>query len=83
MAHILVDQDNRCTCSCISRCVLRDKSGSAARCTKQELESNGYNTIQLTEVQRGILKKETLYKLQYSGEKPYNLNPNARKNRFE
>lgn len=47
MSLIIVDSKGYCTCNCAMKCVLSSKSGSAPRCTKQEIEDAGYKTIQL------------------------------------
>jgi len=47
MAHILIDKNNRCTCNCATKCI-KGKTGSALRCTKQELEEEGHYTVLIT-----------------------------------
>jgi hypothetical protein len=43
MAKIIIEEDNTCGCNCVAKCVL-GKRGMDSRCTKDELESNGYAT---------------------------------------
>lgn len=44
MSIILIAENDTCFCDCGTKCVL-NKSGSQLRCTKKELEDNGYKTI--------------------------------------
>ena len=69
MAHILIDKDNRCTCDQASKCVIMHKSGSMARCTKQELLDADYQTIQVKAHKNWF--KKGLFNLFFSKE-PYN-----------
>lgn len=47
MAHILVGNDDRCTCDQGSSCVF-GRSGCSQRCTTEELMEAGYRTVQLS-----------------------------------
>ena len=44
--EILIGKDNTCTCTCADKCI-KSKTGSAPRCTKEELEELGYKTKQI------------------------------------
>jgi hypothetical protein len=47
MSYILIDKENYCFCNCAMTCVCMHKSGMMKRCTKQEIESKGFKTIQV------------------------------------
>lgn len=46
MSIILVDTKGLCFCNCATKCVL-GHIGGASRCSKKELESQGYKVIQV------------------------------------
>ena len=43
---IVIGKDNRCDCSCSDKCCL-NRIASQTRCTKEELEKEGYTTIKI------------------------------------
>lgn len=49
MSYILIDMEGRCFCNCAMRCAYDQRCGSSLRCTKEEIESNGYKTIQVND----------------------------------
>jgi hypothetical protein len=55
---ILIGKDNRCTCDCADKCI-KGKIGSEHRCTKEEIESEGYKAMTLKEMNKELkyLKK--------------------------
>jgi hypothetical protein len=57
--EIVIGQDDMCTCGCQHKCLL-GKCGSALRCTKEELEKEGYETLKLPLYKKTIFG---LYKL--------------------
>jgi len=61
MAHIVVDNDSRCTCTQADKCVIMHKSGSMPRCTSVELKEAGFEVFRpiITTVRSwlGIKKK--------------------------
>lgn len=60
MAHILIDKDKRCTCSCADTCAVKPKCGSMARCTEEELVEAGYKVIEMKPVRIKRFLKKTL-----------------------
>ena len=49
MGIILLDREDSCMCDCSTKCIL-GKTGSSARCTKKDLEKEGYTAMNLKEV---------------------------------
>jgi hypothetical protein len=52
MSVILVDTKGLCFCNCATKCVL-GHIGSTHRCTKEELEEEGYMVIQVANERSG------------------------------
>ena len=49
MSIILIDKGGQCLCDFATKCI-RGKTGSATRCTKEQIESLGYKTKNLEQV---------------------------------
>lgn len=63
MAHIIVDKDNRCTCSQADSCALMHKSGSMPRCTSDEIEAVGHVPVSIKERTRTVFSRTPLYEI--------------------
>ena len=48
MALVIIGTDKRCTCNCAMKCIAKEyNSGTAPRCTKEEIENAGHKTIEV------------------------------------
>jgi len=50
MSVILIDLEEKCFCTCGTKCI-NGHTGSSLRCTKKEIESRGYKTLQVADEQ--------------------------------
>ena len=73
MCIILIDEGGQCTCNCASKCIV-GKTGSAMRCTRQEIEGKGYSPKTLKEI-----IKTPYYELGISERKSKKLNKTYRR----
>ena len=49
MSYIIIDKNKQCLCDCATKCIT-GKTGSAMRCTKEEIENKGYKTKNFKEI---------------------------------
>lgn len=48
MSYILIGTDGKCFCNCAMKCI-KGKTGMQYRCTKEDIEEEGFKTIQVSD----------------------------------